>query len=156
MIFLRWKSAACIRKTLHDFATRTRLSSTHSLAAMLVCIVGPPQAGKKSLADHLVRDHAFARVHLVSSLPTSRSQDDLYFTSSSDFLDHATRTWRRNFVTVDLVSKAKLAEFVKRPFVAVVAVDAPLGVRFRRAVAVCVPSQLCSASGKLITLALQR
>ncbi|KAJ8296000.1 Deoxycytidylate deaminase [Rhodotorula toruloides] len=103
---------------------------------MLVCIVGPPQAGKKSLADHLVRDRSFTRVHLVSSLPTSRSQDDLYFTSSSDFLDHATRTWRRKYVTVDLVSKAKLAEFAKRPFVAIVAVDAPLGVRFRRAVAV--------------------
>ncbi|BGP23442.1 dCMP deaminase [Rhodotorula toruloides] len=105
---------------------------------MLVCIVGPPQAGKKSLADHLVRGQAFTRVHLVPSLPTSRSEDDLYFTSSSDFLDHATRTWRRNFVTVDLVSKAKLAEFAKRPFVAIVAVDAPLGVRYRRAVAVAV------------------
>ncbi|KAK4331631.1 Deoxycytidylate deaminase [Rhodotorula toruloides] len=114
----------------------TRVCPDQLARTMLVCIVGPPQAGKKSLADHLVRERSFTRVHLVPSLPTSRSQDDLYFTSSSDFLDHATRTWRRHYVTVDLVSKAKLAEFAKRPFVAVVAVDAPLGVRFRRAVAV--------------------
>lgn len=96
---------------------------------MLVCLVGPPQAGKSSLADFLVREHAYERVHLGQTP----------YTSSSDFLDHATRTWRRNYVTTDLTSRAKLVEFAKRPFVAIVAVDAPLGVRFRRAVAAQVP-----------------
>ncbi|GAA5855784.1 hypothetical protein JCM8547_000355 [Rhodosporidiobolus lusitaniae] len=104
---------------------------------MLICLVGPPQSGKNSLADYLV-SQSFQRIHISPSPPPPAPLDapphsHLHFTASSDFLDHATRFWRRDFVTTDLVSKSKLAEFVKRPFVAVVAVDAPLGVRFRRA-----------------------
>ncbi|GAA5869057.1 hypothetical protein JCM3774_002462 [Rhodotorula dairenensis] len=103
---------------------------------MLICLVGPPQAGKESLAEHLVAEHGYERVHLASSTRTGpRSGARSVYASSSEFLDHATRTWRRNYVTTDLVSKAKLVEFAKRPFVAIVAVDAPLGVRFKRAVA---------------------
>ncbi|GAA6011337.1 hypothetical protein JCM10207_008305 [Rhodosporidiobolus poonsookiae] len=104
---------------------------------MLVCIVGPPQSGKNSLADHLVTHHAFQRVHIAPSPPTlpldATPDSHLHFTSSSDFLDRATRTWRRNYVTTDLTNKLKLVEFAKRPFTAIIAVDAPLGVRFRRA-----------------------
>lgn len=106
---------------------------------MLICLVGPPQAGKDSLARFLVNEHAFERIRLGRPRPRrdpiERDDAESTFSSSSEFLDHATRTWRRNFVTTDLVSKAKLVEFAKRPFVAIVAVDAPLGVRFRRAVA---------------------
>ncbi|GAA6054214.1 hypothetical protein JCM3770_001396 [Rhodotorula araucariae] len=97
---------------------------------MLICLVGPPQAGKDSLARFLVDHDGFTRVRLAPSSDASA----LHFVSTSEFLDHATRTWRKHFVTTDLVSKQKLAEFAKRPFVAVVAVDAPLGVRFKRAV----------------------
>lgn len=100
---------------------------------MLIFLVGPPQAGKNSLADHLVAQHGYERVYLGSSSPPHLEPG--FYASSSEFLDHATRTWRRNYVTTDLVSKAKLVEFAKRPFVAIVAVDAPLGTRFRRAVA---------------------
>ena len=105
---------------------------------MLICLVGPPQAGKNSLADHLVAQHGYERVHLGSSSSPSQPphlEPASSYASSSEFLDHATRTWRRNYVTTDLVSKAKLVEFAKRPFVAIVAVDAPLGTRFKRAVA---------------------
>ncbi|GAA5976048.1 hypothetical protein JCM10908_005368 [Rhodotorula pacifica] len=104
---------------------------------MLICLVGPPQSGKNSLADHLVAHHGYERVHLASSSSSSSRQpaSSAVYASSSEFLDHATRTWRRNYVTTDLTSKQKLVEFAKRPFVAIVAVDAPLGVRFRRAVA---------------------
>ncbi|BGP38541.1 Deoxycytidine monophosphate (dCMP) deaminase [Rhodotorula kratochvilovae] len=102
---------------------------------MLICLVGPPQAGKDSLARFLIDHDGFTRVHLAPSPPPAKyDASSLHFASSSDFLDHATRTWRRHYVTTDLVSKQKLVEFAKRPFVAVVAVDAPLGVRFRRAV----------------------
>ncbi|TNY21402.1 cytidine deaminase-like protein [Rhodotorula diobovata] len=99
---------------------------------MLICLVGPPQAGKDSLARFLTTHHGFTRVHLSPS--SSSSAESLSFSSSSDFLDHATRTWRIDYVTTDLASKQKLQEFAKRPFVAIVAVDAPLGVRFNRAV----------------------
>ncbi|GAA5852385.1 hypothetical protein JCM9279_001183 [Rhodotorula babjevae] len=103
---------------------------------MLVCLVGPPQAGKDSLAQHLVAHHSFTRVHLGQpSSSSSSSTNALSFSSTSDFLDHATRTWRVDYVTTALTSRSKLVEFAKRPFVAIVHVDAPLGVRFKRAVA---------------------
>ncbi|GAA5898290.1 hypothetical protein JCM8208_006933, partial [Rhodotorula glutinis] len=107
---------------------------------MLVCLVGPPQAGKSSLANHLVAHHGFTRVHLGDPPPPSSSSSSnpsstLTFSSTSDFLDHATRTWRVDYVTTALTSRQKLVEFAKRPFVAIVHVDAPLGIRFKRAVA---------------------
>ncbi|KAM0788243.1 hypothetical protein ACM66B_001395 [Microbotryomycetes sp. NB124-2] len=102
---------------------------------MLIVIVGPPQAGKNELAQHLVDVHGFERVQISSALSDATRADALHFRSSSDFLEHATRTWRRNYVCTDLHSHQKLQEFCKRPFVAVVAVDAPIGVRYRRAVA---------------------
>ncbi|GAA5967007.1 hypothetical protein JCM11641_000413 [Rhodosporidiobolus odoratus] len=104
---------------------------------MLICLIGPPQSGKNSLADFLVSHHAFKHVTISSSPSSPRpssSNPHLEFNSSSDFLDHATRYWRRDFVTTSLTNKTKLVEFAKRPFVAIIAVDAPLGVRFRRAV----------------------
>lgn len=135
------------------------------LLQMLICLVGPPQAGKDSLAQFLTAHHGYTRVHLGASpsSPTKSRRRQLCFASSSDFLDHATRTWRRDFVTTDLVSKAKLAEFAKRPFVAIVAVDAPLGVRFRRAVAKCVHrdarklqrADLSARTGPLMRVALR-
>ncbi|POY72418.1 putative dCMP deaminase [Rhodotorula taiwanensis] len=86
---------------------------------MLICLVGPPQAGKDSLARFLVNEHAFERIRLGRPRPRrdpiERDDAGSTFSSSSEFLDHATRTWRRNFVTTDLVSKAKLVEFAKRP-----------------------------------------
>ncbi|GAA5935671.1 deoxycytidine monophosphate deaminase [Sporobolomyces koalae] len=102
---------------------------------MLICLIGLPQSGKSSLADHLVAEQGFTRVHL-STLPSlDAGSTALRFDSSNDFLDHVTRSWRKDYVTTDLVHRAKLDEFAKRPFVAVVAVDAPLGIRYKRAVA---------------------
>ncbi|GAA5873132.1 hypothetical protein JCM16303_006952 [Sporobolomyces ruberrimus] len=104
---------------------------------MLICLIGPAKSGKNSLADHLTSTHGFTRVHLASPPPLdSDSSSTLSFDSSSEFLDHVTRSWRRNYVTTDLTHRGKLEEFSKRPFVAVVAVDAPLGVRYKRAIAV--------------------
>ncbi|KAL8287076.1 hypothetical protein RQP46_004082 [Phenoliferia psychrophenolica] len=97
---------------------------------MLICILGPPQSGKSSLAEHLVAQHDFTRVHLGSaSLPAGAPADALAFASSSEFLDFVTQTWRKNYVTTDIKGRLKLVEFAKRPFVAVVSVQAPLGVR---------------------------
>lgn len=112
--------------------SRSFVFTVSSTPGMLICLVGPPQAGKDSLARFLTTHHGFTRVHLSPS--SSSSAESLSFSSSSDFLDHATRTWRIDYVTTDLASKQKLQEFAKRPFVAIVAVDAPLGVRFNRAV----------------------
>lgn len=100
---------------------------------MLICVLGPPQSGKNSLADHLVAEHSFIRVHIGSAHEPGASGDALAFASSSDFLDFVTQTWRKDYVTTDLTGRVKLEEFAKRPFVAVVSVQAPLRVRFQRA-----------------------
>lgn len=114
---------------------------TSPLCPQLIAILGPPASGKNSLANYLQATENFIRVHINPSSPqTSPNADslasatELTFQHSSDLLNHATRQWRRNFVTTDLREKDKLQEFVKRPFVAVLDVSAPVGVRWRRAV----------------------
>ncbi|KAI0931839.1 hypothetical protein AcV5_004773 [Taiwanofungus camphoratus] len=63
---------------------------------------------------------------------TSHQAEPHCFTSSSDLLQHVTRNWRLNFVTVDLNTMSLLEGFVTRPFFLVVSVDAPLLVRYKR------------------------
>lgn len=100
---------------------------------MLIALLGPPQSGKTTLAAHLQQHHAYTVVRIdPAPHPSSTQTNDLTFASSSDFLDYATRNWRCNFVTRDLTSRVKLIEFMKRPFVVVVSIEAPLMVRWRR------------------------
>ncbi|KAJ7706011.1 cytidine deaminase-like protein [Mycena rosella] len=54
------------------------------------------------------------------------------FSSPSSLLDHVTRNWRMDFVTVDLYTRDVLEAFVKRPFFLLLSIDAPLLDRFHR------------------------
>ncbi|SCV71274.1 BQ2448_2862 [Microbotryum intermedium] len=103
---------------------------------MLIILIGASQAGKDTLAQHLVGTHSYTRVHLtrdrISKSKLAASSSDLHFDSSTEFLDYATRYWKVDYVTTDLRNAVKLHEFSKRPFVAVVAVEAPLSVRCSR------------------------
>ena len=56
----------------------------------------------------------------------------LCFSSHSQLLDHVTRNWHSNFVTLDLDTRDVLEMFIKRPFFMLVSVDAPLLERYRR------------------------
>ena len=56
----------------------------------------------------------------------------LSFSSHIQLLDHVTRNWRSNFVTLDLDTRDVLETFVKRPFFMLISVDAPLLERYRR------------------------
>ena len=67
----------------------------------------------------------------VSSTFPHRSQPVL-FASPEKLLDHVTRNWRKNFVTVDLTCTPLVSLFAKRPFFLLVNVDAPLLQRYRR------------------------
>lgn len=59
-------------------------------------------------------------------------QQPLCFLSHAQLLDHVTRNWRSNFVTLDLDTRIVLEKFSKRPFFLLISVDAPLLERYRR------------------------
>ncbi|KAL4241741.1 cytidine and deoxycytidylate deaminase family protein [Abortiporus biennis] len=65
------------------------------------------------------------------SIPEDQ-ESALLFQTPDGLLDHITKNWRSDFVTVDLNTKDLLDMFVTRPFVLVVNVDAPLLIRFHR------------------------
>ncbi|TFK92796.1 hypothetical protein K466DRAFT_195579 [Polyporus arcularius HHB13444] len=69
---------------------------------------------------------------LPSPAPGQAQCQPLLFRSSAELLAHITKNWRSNFVTLDLDTKEALAEFLTRPFVLVVSVDAPLLMRYKR------------------------
>lgn len=97
-------------------------------------------------------DHRLSFLSMVSppqsTLPSPMSggspqrEQPLYFSTSSDMLEHATRNWRMNFVTIDLDTQESLEQFVRRPFVMVVNVDAPILLRFERALSLGDPGSL--------------
>ncbi|PHJ18626.1 cytidine and deoxycytidylate deaminase zinc-binding region domain-containing protein [Cystoisospora suis] len=58
--------------------------------------------------------------------------EDLHFSTAEDLLDFITRRWLDRFVVLGITSMSDLRILRKRPFFAVVAVDAPLGLRARR------------------------
>ncbi|KAI0788680.1 cytidine deaminase-like protein [Abortiporus biennis] len=95
---------------------------------MFIALVGTRFAGKSTVEDFLIKEKNFTPVRLV----TSTSHSALLFQTPDGLLDHITKNWRSDFVTVDLNTKDLLDTFVTRPFVLVVNVDAPLLIRFHR------------------------
>lgn len=97
-------------------------------------------------------DHRLSFLSMISppqsALPSplsgggSQGEQSLYFSTSSDMLEHATRNWRMNFVTIDLDTQESLEQFVRRPFIMVVNVDAPILLRFERALSLGDPGSL--------------
>ncbi|OSX67330.1 hypothetical protein POSPLADRAFT_1042564 [Postia placenta MAD-698-R-SB12] len=94
---------------------------------MFIAIIGTRSAGKSTVQDYLIDRKGFQAVRL------HKGEQSLYFSTSSDMLEHATRNWRMNFVTIDLDTQESLEQFVRRPFIMVVNVDAPILLRFERA-----------------------
>ncbi|KAI0715347.1 cytidine deaminase-like protein [Earliella scabrosa] len=97
---------------------------------MFIAIVGTRLAGKSTVESYLVKHKGFLPVKILQNL--SDKVQPLLFRSPAELLAHITKNWRTNFVTIDLDTREVLAEFMTRPFVLVVAVDAPLLTRYRR------------------------
>ena len=95
---------------------------------MLIIVLGAPCSGKATLISHLVREHGFLHASIGEA-----GAGELEFESSTAFLDWATAHWRVNVVTDSLRRRGAIEEFAKRPFCGVVHVEAPVGVRWRRA-----------------------
>lgn len=66
--------------------------------------------------------------------PSERSSvvDQMTFSSHAELLDHITKNWQSDFVTVDLTSQSLLEKFSTRPFFMIISVDAPILVRYHR------------------------
>ncbi|KAG0139163.1 hypothetical protein CROQUDRAFT_519812 [Cronartium quercuum f. sp. fusiforme G11] len=104
---------------------------------MLVALIGPPSAGKDTIANYLVASHFFTRVRIVSSRSQlehslSRLGNELRFVGFEDFLDYSTKNWQQDLVTTDLVSISGLEKFLKRPFFVLANVTASVRSRWKR------------------------
>jgi hypothetical protein len=69
----------------------------------------------------------------------------LCFASAASLLEHVTRNWRHNFVTLDLRTEWMIKMFAKRPFFMLVSVDGPISDRFRRVSSYLVTDPICYA-----------
>ncbi|EIW64353.1 deoxycytidine monophosphate deaminase [Trametes versicolor FP-101664 SS1] len=98
---------------------------------MFIAIIGTRLAGKSSVEKYLIEQKGFIAVKLLEHAPEERASP-LWFRSPAELLAHVTRNWRVDFVTTDLDTPDVLADFMTRPFVLVVSVDAPLLMRYRR------------------------
>ena len=107
-------------------------------------------AGKHSIAEYLVQNHHFLRLHLpskASALPSSISEDiarlrptvtdekgtrGLTFPDIDSLLDFVTKRWREHWVLTDIYDDATLESLLRRPFFMLMSVDAPVTLRFQR------------------------
>ncbi|GAA98589.1 uncharacterized protein L969DRAFT_95179 [Mixia osmundae IAM 14324] len=104
---------------------------------MLILLIGPPCAGKQTVQDYLVQRHQFAPVRLAKASPGSVSgastSKTLHFDDPLAFLDYATRRWQQHFVCTDLpLNRETVDAFLKRPWVLLIALEAPLMTRWHR------------------------
>ncbi|KAJ2781039.1 Deoxycytidine monophosphate (dCMP) deaminase [Coemansia interrupta] len=101
---------------------------------------GSKSSGKEEVANYLVRYRGFTRIHLAGLSKTkadtannsSAEVTELTFKSAKKILEYITPRWRTNYVTTDVASPIDLYLLWKRPFVLVVGIDAPTGIRYRR------------------------
>ncbi|KAJ3015352.1 Deoxycytidine monophosphate (dCMP) deaminase [Thoreauomyces humboldtii] len=111
---------------------------------MLIALVGPSCAGKGSVADYLTTSHGFQTVALepanaehhpkysFTSTVASTKQSRLTFPTIEDLVTHVTTNWSKDYVLSTLRTATQWEPLSKRPFCLLVAVDAPMTVRFRR------------------------
>ncbi|KAJ1980619.1 Deoxycytidine monophosphate (dCMP) deaminase [Dimargaris xerosporica] len=97
---------------------------------MFACIIGAAASGKTTTLEYLVQRHGFQRLYFSSHQPSVASAS--YFTTIKALSEFVTANWKGNFVTCDVVCPNDLKLLRKRPFVLLVAVDAPITVRYQR------------------------
>ncbi len=105
--------------------------------AMLIALIGPPGAGKASVAHYLATQHGFRLLTLSSSSSSSHSalgssENTTVLPSSKVMLDYVTDRWDQPFVTLDLNTVVDLEAFIKRPFFLCVEVGAAVLLRWKR------------------------
>ena len=136
------------RKHAHRYLWRSlspvTTTNRHPKAVIGIC------AGKHSLAEFLVQQHQFLRLHLPSGATSTPSEepDDirrlqpsvsdekgtrgLTFPDVDALLDFVTKRWREHWVLTDIWDDVTLEILCRRPFFMLISVDAPISRRFNR------------------------
>ncbi|KAH9869776.1 hypothetical protein IAQ61_006989 [Plenodomus lingam] len=121
---------------------------------MLIGLCGGICAGKSSIAEYLVDEHNFTRIHLARTAATpeletsassthvpspepnppdnDHSQQQHIFPNVDALVDFVTLRWRDRWVTTDIWDDKTVDLLLRRPFFLLISVDAPLTLRFHR------------------------
>ena len=109
-------------------------------------------SGKHSVADFLIQKHRFQRLEVLREVETPKVEKSAEgvklngyvskqvngdngrspFPNVDAMLEFVTAKWREHFVTTDIWDEATLDALIKRPFILLISVDAPVSVRWKR------------------------
>ncbi|KAI9259064.1 cytidine deaminase-like protein [Sporodiniella umbellata] len=99
---------------------------------MFIGIIGPKSSGKRTIAEYLVNRYGFKILTLSrESGMREVSHDNMEFDSVENLQTFVTENWQDNFVICNLNDKG-LETLRKRPFFLLLAVEAPVTMRYRR------------------------
>ncbi|KAL2059054.1 hypothetical protein ABVK25_000346 [Lepraria finkii] len=110
---------------------------------MLIGLCGGICAGKNSVADYLVDNHDFSRLHLsqeVSPLGNPYMNElngvaafrERSFSNVDALLEFVTKHWKQRWITTDIWNEQVLESLLRRPSFILVSVDAPVSLRWQR------------------------
>lgn len=94
-------------------------------------------AGKNSVADYLMENLGFIRLHLAQQIPPPREDEqrngeERSFDCVQSLLDFVTKRWQQHWVTTNVWNEDVLENLLRRPFFILVSVDAPVSLRWKR------------------------
>ncbi|KAJ1985443.1 Deoxycytidine monophosphate (dCMP) deaminase [Dimargaris cristalligena] len=98
---------------------------------MFISIIGPDCSGKKTTMQYLIQKLSFQALalgHRQSFMP----EDTMVFSHVTEMLRYVTQNWRSHFVACDIDRLQDLTVLRKRPFFLLVAIDAPVSLRYQR------------------------
>ncbi|KAK2861393.1 hypothetical protein FQN49_004241 [Arthroderma sp. PD_2] len=113
---------------------------------MLIGICGGICAGKKSVANFLIKNHGFQQLCIAAgshqtiveeqfeqlSLTSSPDPSAKSFDTTDELIEFVTPRWRELWVTTDIPDDSALEKLLLRPFFLLISVDAPISLRWRR------------------------
>ncbi|KAF2147565.1 uncharacterized protein K452DRAFT_9064, partial [Aplosporella prunicola CBS 121167] len=137
---------------------------------MLIGLCGGICAGKTTVANYLIEEHGFQRLHVSSpenataaeeeeasspppTNPTTSTHPVQTFPTIDALLEHVTQHWRTPFVTTTIPTLPALDALQRRPFFLLIGIDAPISARWTRHRARCLAASLPAPTLEAFVLA---